>query len=66
MPLSPVLVEGEGSPFRLTVGAASTVSCAQSLHGLFDTSDFFVVEEEDFVGPTVATVVAERFDDIWW
>jgi hypothetical protein len=60
-----VLVDGEGSPFRLTDGAARTVSCAQSLHGLFDTSDFLVVDEEDFGVATVAIVVAERLDDIW-
>lgn len=42
------------------------VSCAQSLHGLFDTLEFFGVVEEDFLGATVGTVVAERLDDIWF
>src|SRR5436309_13148451 len=60
---------GLKSPFRLTVGAARTVSWAQSLHGLLEIS-FFVVKV-DFEVPTVAVVVAERleivvvFEDIW-
>ena len=52
-----------GSPFRFTAGAASTVSCAQSLHGLFDIL-FFDVDDEAFDGPTVGVVVAERLDTV--
>ena len=47
---------------RLTGGAARTVSWAQSLHGLLETS-FFVVVVEDFEGPTVGVVVADRFEE---
>jgi hypothetical protein len=39
------------------------VSCVQSLHGLFETS-FFDVEDEDFEGPTVGVVVAERLETV--
>jgi len=52
----------EGSFFRFTDGAARTVSCAQSLHGLFGSSFFANVDDLDFEGATVAVVVAERFD----
>jgi len=52
-----------GSPFRFTEGAARTVSCAQSLHGLFDIF-FFDVDDEAFDGPTVGVVVAERLDTV--
>jgi hypothetical protein len=48
------------SPLRLTAGAARTVSCAQSLHGLLSS---LVVGDDVFLeGPTVGVVVAERFD----
>lgn len=53
-----------GSPFRFTEGAARTVSCAQSLHGLFDILFFVAVDDEAFDGPTVGVVVAERFDTV--
>lgn len=53
---------GLKSPFRLTVGAARTVSLEQSLHGLFERSNFPEGEDDDFVGPTVGTVVAERLE----
>jgi len=53
-----------GSPFRLTEGAASTVSCAQSLHGLFEIIFFVVDAVEAFDGPTVGAVVAERLDTV--
>ena len=59
------VVDGNGSPFRFTDGAARMVSCAHSLHGLFETLEFFGVVDEDFLGATVGTVVAERLDDIW-
>ena len=38
------------------------MSWAQSLHGLLETS-FFVVVVEDFEGPTVGVVVADRFEE---
>jgi len=53
-----------GSPFRLTDGAARTVSCAHSLHGLFEMVFFVADAEEAFEGPTVGVVVAERFDAV--
>ena len=46
---------------RLTDGAANTVSWAQSLHGLLESS-LEVDEEVFFDGPTVGIVVADRFD----
>lgn len=55
--------DGRTSPLRLTVGAARIVSCVQSLHGLFETS-FLIVEDEDFEGPTVGAVVAERLETV--
>ena len=54
----------DGSFFRLTAGAARTVSCAHNLQGLFGSSFFCEDDEEDFDGPTVAVVVAERFDTV--
>ena len=53
-----------GSPFRFTEGAASTVSCAQSLHGLLDIPFFVVDDDEAFDGESVGVVVAERFDTV--
>jgi len=53
-----------GSPFRFTEGAARTVSCAQSLHGLFDILFFEANDDEAFDGPTVGVVVAERLDTV--
>jgi hypothetical protein len=40
------------------------VSWAQSLHGLLETSFFVVEEDEDFEGPTVGVVVADRFEEM--
>ena len=39
------------------------MSCAQSLHGLFDIL-FFDADDEAFDGPTVGVVVAERLDTV--
>jgi len=39
------------------------VSWAQSLHGLLEVSFFVVEEDEDFGGPTVGVVVADRLDE---
>ena len=54
----------EGSPLRFTDGAARTVSWAQSLHGLDETSFFIDVEEDDLEGPTVGVVVADRLETV--
>lgn len=40
------------------------MSCAQSLHGLLETSIFVVEDDEDFEGPTVGVVVADRFEEM--
>ena len=39
------------------------MSWAQSLHGLLETSFFVEDDDEDFEGPTVGVVVADRFEE---